>query len=289
MEDMGRLALRYVTERKHRGEYTKTSAKTAADVLALFVKTIGDKPPSKVTKRSVEKWRDSLRVAPGTIRNRISIVRTFFEWCIDHGYCRANPLAGLRAPKEPRRLPRGLSTEDVNRVLAECEDERATLVVLLECQEMLRAREVAGLQFGDINRSQRELRIVGKGGHERVVPVSDETWEALGHYLAAYPASAGPLIRSFSHPKRGVSATTVVRLVSRLMREADVGETGHALRHTGATDMLRNGAELIEVRDALGHRSIATTEQYLGVTRASELRQAMGGRRYRSANPWNVP
>jgi integrase/recombinase XerD len=219
-------------------------------------------------------------LAPGTVRNRISIVRTFFEWCIDRGYARTNPLAGMRSPKEPRRLPRGLSPDEVSAVLRECPDERTTLIVLLECQEMLRAKEVAGLQFGDIDRAGHELRVVGKGGHERVIPASDETWEALNRYLTAWPARSGPLIRSKLSPHQGVQARYIVQLVADVMRAAGVGETGHALRHTGATDMLRNGADIVEVRDALGHASIATTQRYLGVTRASELRKAMGGRRY---------
>src|SRR5213076_222485 len=115
-----------------------------------------------------------MRVAPGTVRNRISITRTFFEWLIDRGHTRANPVAGMKAPRPPRYLPRGLKADQVKAAILEAPDERALLVVLLECQEGLRAKEVAGLQLGDIDFAERVIVIRGKGGHVCALPVSDE-------------------------------------------------------------------------------------------------------------------
>jgi site-specific recombinase XerD len=153
--------------------------------------------------------------------------------------------------------------------------------VCLEVQEGLRACEVVGLELGDVDVDERQLLVrVGKGGHERVLPISGETWDAMEKYLGEYPAKAGPLIRSYIHPTRAISAHYVSRLVSEWMHGAGVNDSGHALRHTMATDSLRNGAHIRDVQAALGHKSIATTQVYLPLL-VHDLRSAMGGRSYR--------
>ncbi len=156
---------------------------------------------------------------------------------------------------------------------------------LLEVQEGLRAGEVSRLQIGDIDFIGRTARVVGKGGHERLLPISEETWAAVSAYLDEHPATSGPLLRSYRQPWRPLAPDTISGMVSEWMRVAGIkrrardGISGHALRHTMATDALRNGAHLRDVQHALGHAHLATTEAYLPLV-VNDLRAAMGGRRY---------
>ncbi len=130
------------------------------------------------------------------------------------------------------------------------------------------------------------ILVRGKGGHERVLPVSDETWDALLQYLDDHPAGAGPLIRSYRQHWAGLRADTVSGMVSVWMADAGLkrrardGISGHALRHSAAGHMLKGGAHLRDVQAALGHASLQTTQRYLP-TVVNDLREAMGGRKYR--------
>ena len=146
-------------------------------------------------------------------------------------------------------------------------------------QEGLRACEVSRLRLEDVDVRERCVLVRGKGGHERVLPLSDETWRALTAYLAEWPASTGPLVRSYNEPSRALTAPYIVICVGRWMRHAGVPASGHALRHTAASDMLRAGAHVVDVQAALGHANVATTSRYLPLV-VDGLRQAMGGRRY---------
>lgn len=112
-----------------------------------------------------------------------------------------------------------------------------------------------------------------------------EVEQALAAYLAEYPASAGPLVRSYRQPQRSLDPDTISGLVSRIMWAAGVkrarrdGVSAHALRHTAATDMLRQDAHLRDVQQALGHAHLSTTEVYMPYVVRS-LEDAMGGRWY---------
>ena len=112
-------------------------------------------------------------------------------------------------------------------------------------QQGLRCCEVARLQLGDLDRVNGLMLIVGKGGHERVLPIIEETAEAVDAYLTEYPAFAGPLVRSYSDPHRGLASATITKLVRVWVGDAGIkrarhdGVSAHAFRHTAATDMLR--------------------------------------------------
>jgi len=152
----------------------------------------------------------------------------------------------------------------------------------LMVQEGLRCCEVIGLQLGDIDSDDRSMRIVGKGGHHRVLPLTAETWGLLQSYLAGYPATRGTLIRSFSRPRDPITSKHVSRLVSQWILAAGVNASGHQLRHTCAGDVLRNGGHVRDVQAMLGHASISTTERYLLLI-VGDLRAAMEGRTYRAS------
>lgn len=278
---IGILAQRYVQGRGKRGELAAGSVEKAHYTLLSFVGVAGwDTAPDKLRSRHVEKWLARKPLSDATRRCQLSHVRGFCQWLVLNGYARLDPTLRVPTPRQPRYLPRGVQHQQVMDTYAACPDSRAELIITLDVQMGLRACEVCGLQLGDIDPVQRLMLIRGKGGHERVLPITAETWEAMGRYLDEHPATAGPLVRSYLHPHRGISAAYVSRLVGGWMRDAGVNATGHALRHTAATDMLRAGAHVRDVQRALGHASLATTQRYMPWL-VGDLREAMEGRTYR--------
>lgn len=277
---LGTMTLQYVDERRRRKELRPGSVSTTRYALGTFVRVAGwDLPVKRIRPSHIEKWMERGDHSPATLRNQLSIVRSFCRWLVKRGHIKADPTLDVASPRQPRYLPRGLQLPKVAAAFAAAPDTRAALILSLMVQEGLRCCEVAELQHGDIDLAERLVLIRGKGGHERVLPVTAETWRAINAYLTEHPSKVGPLIRSFSRPGRGIGAQHISVLVSEWMHEADVAATAHALRHTAATDMLRAGAHVRDVQHALGHQSLATTQKYLPWI-VGDLREAMDGRRY---------
>jgi integrase/recombinase XerD len=278
----------YLRERMQRHEITPLTARNLRSILSRFTKSFGARPVRNLGQRDIERWLEGRAgKSPATRRSELSCVKAFCQWLVRRGYVRKDPTAEIPSVKVPRYLPRALSPEKVAKLLATAPDRRAVLICLLMVQEGLRCGEVSALQVGDIDFLDRTARIVGKGGHERFLPLSDETWRALEDYLRERPATSGPLIRrTYRREWEGLAGDTISGLVSNWMSEAGIkryrrdGVSAHALRHTSATDMLRSGAHLRDVQHALGHAHLATTETYLPLV-VHDLREAMGGRQYR--------
>jgi site-specific recombinase XerD len=276
----------YLARRHGREEIASITAGGIRSNVGNALRLMGDPPIGQLTRAHVLAWLEETTCAPATKRTRLSQLRTFCQWAVEEGLVVRDPTAGVRGPREPRRLPRGVQRRDVNALLEACPESRARLIVLLMVQEGLRRAEVSRLQLGDIDRDERTMLVTGKGGHQRLLPISAETWRAMGSYLAERPAPNGPLIRSFVDDRSGITPTTIGHLVSDLMADAGVkataydGRSGHALRHTMAGDMLKGGAHIRDVQTALGHVSLMVTQRYLPLM-VGDLRDAMGGRAYR--------
>lgn len=215
------------------------------------------------------------------------MVRRFCRSLVIAGVISANPCDGMDPIRQPRSVPRALPAPAVGDLYAHLPDARAELIVSLMVQEGLRCLEVAGLQVGDVDSVNGTLVVVGKGGHQRMLPISDETARALRNYLLEHPASAGPLVRRYDQPSTGLQPHYVSDLVRKWLRESGVkqrpldGVGAHSLRHTAATDVLRaSGGNVVIVQTMLGHASLATTQVYLR-TYPEDLRRAMNGRTYK--------
>lgn len=166
-------------------------------------------------------------------------------------------------------------------------DARGRAIVLLEAQAGLRRGEVAAITMGDLDLDEGSLLVHGKGGKERYVWLSEETVGAVRAWLVERGTRAGALICSYDHPGRHITPTWVGMLVATWMRDAGLktmprdGISGHALRHSAATNMLRGGANIRVVQEAMGHEHITTTARYLRADNA-EVRAAMQGLNYGS-------
>lgn len=269
---------KYVGTRWDRGEISKATKRSFLQALRLFADAVGEKNLSEITRSDVERWlaEETKRCSANTVRLRLSTVRGMFHWAILEGFARRDPTLGIRGPKKPHSVPRYIA--DAELVLGQVRDARDRLIILLMLEEGLRAGGVASLELGDIDLVSGSLVVTEKGGRPRVLPVTKNVRLAIEDYLKQRGRQSGPLIQSYRDPGHGISSGQVSRIAGSTIKRADIEESGHALRHTFAHDMVDAGANLRTVQTALGHSSLMTTQIYLGFAEVRELRGFMGRR-----------
>jgi integrase/recombinase XerD len=207
----------------------------------------------------------------------LSAVRSFHRFLLREGVTEGDPAVGVPRPRLPRSLPRPLPVDDVGRLL-EAPDaasptgvrDRAILELLYGSG--LRISELTGLDVDDIDADEGSLRVLGKGGKERELPLGSFAREALDAYLTrGRPALATAVTRGalFLNARGGrLSRQSCARLLDRYVRRAGIDRrvTLHTLRHSFATHLLEGGADVRVVQELLGHASVATTQIYTLVT-----------------------
>lgn len=240
---------------------------------------------------------DQRGLARSTIARRSSSVRAFTRWASETGVLATDPGVRLRAPKGAAHLPRVVSSDQVRTVLdqlavrADTDDAgalRDLAVVELLYAAAIRVSELVGIDVVDLDRSRLTVRVLGKGGKERVVPFGVPARDALEAWLErGRPVLGGrttpPEPSALFLGDRG--ARLGVRSAYRIVARALAGLPGagpsgpHTFRHTAATHLLDGGADLRAVQELLGHASLGTTQVYTHVSSA-RLREV-----YRTAHP----
>ena len=214
--------------------------------------------------------------------------RSLSRFCVRRGLIAGDPARAIPFPRLPKRLPRTLPANDLKLALdrlAMADDRvapRDRALLELAYSSGLRLSELVGLNRGDLDRGAGLVRVRGKGRRERIVPVGDGALRSLEGYLAARPRTLRADEPVFTGPSGArLSPRTVQRAVRRRLVEVarGLGVTPHALRHSFASHMLDQGADLRAIQEMLGHRSLVTTQVYTHVS-GSRLRQA-----YEQAHP----
>ena len=211
------------------------------------------------------------RASAATLARKQSALRSFFHWLKRHSGqpLEADPTELLKAPKLPQRLPRGL---DVDAVMALLEPpqrpnlshSRDQAALLLLYGLGLRAAEACDLQDLDLNLEQRRARVTGKGNAVREVVVPAGCVRALGAYRALRPLGNPNFLAGRGGP---LSVRTLARIVERAaLRGLGRHVTPHQLRHSFATHLLSDGANLRQIQALLGHRNLTTTQRYTHVS-----------------------
>lgn len=279
------LADVYIAERHGRGDFGATTVPGVRWHLRSFCAFAGPAAgPERITPVVVDAWLASEQLARSTLRHRLSWFRGWVRWLIRHGHLAVDPTVDMPRIRIPRPAVRTIAVADVGRIVDQvADDRRMLLIVLLMAQEGLRACEVARAEIGDIDFEVRSIIVRGKGGEQRLLPITDQTWAALTGYVGRSRTS-GPLIRSVYRPSEGLTAQYVTILVSKAMAAAGVAGTGHALRHSMAAHVLRAGrGDIRDVQLALGHAHLGTTSIYLPHSDVERLRHVIGGRWYGQA------
>lgn len=206
----------------------------------------------------------------------LSAVRSLLRYACREGILEANPAQGVRAPKFAKPLPRHLRPGEVEDLLegpsgdAPLERRDRAILELLYAAG-LRVGELVSLDWPAVDLSNRVLRVVGKGRKERMVPFGRPAAEALRRWLAAWESVRGPAgeVRGdepvfLNHAGGRLTDRSVRRVIDRWVEQAAVarGVHPHTLRHSFATHLLENGADLRSIQELLGHSSLSTTQKY---------------------------
>ena len=212
-----------------------------------------------------------------SLSRTLSALRTFYRWLETTGRVTNRALSQVATPRISRTLPKPLTVEKAAAVVEDGDAEndwiaaRDTAVLLLLYGAGLRISEALGLARRDAPLPGRDvIRITGKGGKERLVPILPVTQRAIARYLAFCPYALDPAAPLFVGAKGGPLSPRLIQLAVARMRETlTLPETAtpHALRHSFATHLLAAGADLRQIQELLGHASLSTTQVYTEVDR----------------------
>lgn len=242
----------------------------------------GSAPPDR---RRFRGWLADMAgrgLARTTVARRVSALRSFYRFCGRTGRIDINDLSWLRAPRPPKSVPKPVSEEDARALLAaifrrrgdDWAKQRDFALLMMLYGSGLRISEALDLTRRDVPLGDW-LRITGKGGKIREVPVLPAIAEAVAAYVGACPFDGGPDAPLFVSVRgNAFGARAAQRLVESLRLELSLPAhvTPHALRHAFATHLLGNGADLRAIQELLGHASLSTTQRYTNVDEAHLLR-----------------
>jgi len=248
--------------------------------------------PGDVAYRDVRRYAASLSQtgnAAATVGRKLASLRSFYAYLVRNERVAQNPADLVASPKRASKLPQTLSREDMEKLLdsiparepIEIRD-RALLELAYSCG--LRCEEIVNLDAAAVDFETEQLRVDGKGGKQRLLPIGEPAARALATYLA----KARPRLSERPDPAlflsvRGkrLSPSDVARRLERWLKQAalSTGVSPHSLRHSFATHLLEGGADLRTIQELLGHSSISTTQIYTRVDPGRLRRQ------YESAHP----
>ena len=278
------LVVRYTQGRRNRGEIAKNTMVRNRSILASFAEHFGMRPITSLGRSHIEAWQaDRGHLGPASRRNEFQAVRQFTKWIKLERLIKTDPCAGMKAPKVPRSVPRALMADEVDRLRAVLPDRRAVAMVALMLDMGLRRGEVITLQVGDWDRTARTLRVTGKGGHTRLLPVPGSVASDLTAYLDEMGTRSGPMIRRLDGVSP-ISNAYIGLLTRQWMEEAGVkvrpgdGKACHSLRHTMASEVADIEPDLRVLQGLLGHASLSSTQVYLRGADMDRMRAALEAR-----------
>ena len=229
--------------------------------------------------------------ARSTIRLRFAALRSFYKFLTHRQGLPKNPLTEVQLPKAEKKLPVTLSLKQIEHLLAlplqlpvsqqapDWMPYRDTAILELFYSTGLRLSELTGLNAEQIDSTTTTLRVLGKGSKERLVPVGSYASMAIQKYRFEAQVHEGPLF--ISKLRKRLSPRAIDQLLKKYLKQSEIpfDVTPHKLRHSFATHLLDNGADLRAVQSLLGHASLSTTQIYTAVTK-TRLQEA-----YRNAHP----
>lgn len=246
--------------------------KATTEDLKLYLKDLSEKTHTKGVNQN--------KIAVRTVARRLSALRQFYRFMVSENNRKEDPTTSIESPKQGRTLPKTLSENEVatliETAIANGGADSIRLVCLLEMLYAtgLRVSELVGLPMSSISDDNQFLMIAGKGGRDRIVPLTENAQKALGLYINLRSQFIGPENQSLQEqwlfPSRTSESGHLTRqrfaqLLKDLAHAAKIDTdrvSPHILRHAFATHLLSNGADLRSVQKMLGHADIATTQIY---------------------------
>jgi len=223
--------------------------------------------------RAYLQWLDQEGGKPASLARKLAAIRSFYRYLMRRRLVSRNPVDGMRTPKQPKLLPRVLTKDDADALMnfpagqtVGALRDRALLETLYSTGA--RVAEVVALDIDDVRESDGLVRLQGKGSKERIVPIGEVALDAIRRYRQSLPPRFIRASQGVFCNRRGgrLTSRSVARIVTKYSsRLAGGAVSPHALRHSFATHLLDEGADLRSIQEMLGHASLSTTQRYTHV------------------------
>ena len=293
MDDAIRAFVRYLDIERGASPTTIRSYHSDLRQFMTFLKSVNPDPQTShtpasvdiVTIRSYLKWLDEKNEKKSSLARKLATLKSFYRYLTHEGWTNTNPAAQIRSPRQGQRLPKVLTKDEASALMDAPENHRRTAVrdrAILETLYSTGARvsELVGLDWDDLDLGSGIARLRGKGKKERIVPIGDVAIQAIEDYrnhTASKKSTAGHVRPSsrgrtadnslFKNNRGGrLTSRSVERIVKKFSQPLPNGAVSpHTLRHSFATHLLDEGADLRVIQELLGHESLATTQKYTQV------------------------
>src|SRR5712692_686935 len=271
MDDIRQTALdRFRAYLERRQFSAHTIASYTLDVRLFFTEMAV--PLAHVSFREVDQFVETHQQHSrswATIHRRLNALKHFFDLCLDQQLVGGNPVKPSHFVRRGRPLPKALSREQVQQLFAQIDHpmDRALFLVILRCG--VRVSEVARLKLEQIDWEQQALHIVqGKGRKDRRVYMSPDAVASVQQCLAQHPGvqAQGYVFWNRKRAQQPLSVKAIQKKMERYAKAAGITASCHSLRHTFASNLLEHGAEVVAIRDFLGHSQIASSERYAKIS-----------------------
>ena len=288
--------LQYLQYEKNRSSHTVLSYKETIGQFAAFI-GYPEQEITTVSPEIIRKWITSLLLDQTnnarTVNRKISILKSFYHYLLLNGKIKNNPTQHIIRPKTSKPLPVFFKQDEVETavnnalfVRQDFESQRDALIIDLFYETGLRCAELIGLKDKDINLDNNTLKVTGKGNKQRIVPFGSSLQTRIANYQAARNREIERHTPYLFIRKNGLQLYhgLVYRIVNRNMRQtSSLSKTSpHVLRHTFASTLLNNGADINAVKELLGHSNLSATEIYTH-TSFSQLKHI-----YKQAHPRGI-
>jgi len=258
--------------------YSKNTINSYENDLNKFEEYYKSKDLLKITSKDIEKYIQTLSdLAPTTVSHNISSLKTFYSYFLKQGRISNIPTDGIKSPKLGIHLPTYLTIDEVNKLLdievTDAFSSRNKAILELMYATGLRISEVISLEFKNIDYDECIIRVMGKGSKERIVPVNDYAIKYLKEYINNYrPELVKNEINNYiflNNHGRMLTRQGIFKIIKNYAALKNIKKTigPHTLRHTFATHLLENGADLRVIQELLGHSDISTTQIYTHLTK----------------------
>ena len=257
--------------------YSENTIKSYENDLNKFEEYYKHKDLLKITSKDIDKFIQTLNdLAPSTVSHNISSLKTFYSYFLKLERISVNPTDGIKSPKLGVHLPTYLTIDEINKLLdievTDAFSSRNKAILELMYATGLRISEVITLEFKNLDYEECIVRVIGKGSKERIVPINDYAIKYLRDYIDNYrPELVKNEINNYiflNNHGRMLTRQGIFKMIKNYASIKGIKKTigPHTLRHTFATHLLENGADLRVIQELLGHSDISTTQIYTHLT-----------------------
>ena len=263
----------FKTDLQYVKNYSNNTVKAYESDLLSFQKFLNNKHISRVSSEDIQKYMRSFGdKTDKTLARALTTLRMFYDFLIRRNIIKESPMDGIASPKIGKYLPDVLSIDEVDRLLdikpKNNFEFRNKCILELLYSTGLRISELVSLKFENINLDDSLIKVMGKGSKERIVPLNDITTDYLKEYIEKIRPEMLKKVQTdyifLNNHGKVLTRQAVFKMIKKRALEANIKKniSPHTLRHSFATHMLSNGADIRFIQELLGHSDIATTEIY---------------------------